>query len=577
MSAHGARYSLHHGVATVHSSGDLSSLADMSDVQRLVIAKTDETPEGDPVIVHVQGAFSHQTVLPSLLIQKGATAHIGGGPFGLEMVNNLNVDGGALEIAGDFMDGQPFSQINVGPNGGAIRLAERGFSLSAFAGPIRFVDAHGRVTNHIPKNFVMDFLETPEISTVYDPRNNTTIVGDGQRQDARTFERQLSVKGDPFNLKNTGGYLRQDRIYAKSFTPLDARDDVLTCFLPGVMIETPNGDVAVETLQIGDGVTTYENGQRHERPIVWIGKRNVTVRTELFDDEAGYPVRVLKDALAPGLPHKDLLITSEHCVVFDEKFIPIRMLVNNKSIFYDRSIVHYTYYHIETDEHAIIRADGVLSESYLDTGNRASFRDAASHSNIVQLFAQPKSWQTDAAATLTVERAVVEPIFRQIEERAEAMNLLAVASGQELTDDSDLHLLTETGRVLRKTREANGRAMFMVPSDVRAVKIISRTSRPSRTIGPFVDDRRELGVLVGTISLFDSNITRIIDAHLKQEAVPGWSRPDGKTQRWTTGCAELPLGERQPGSIGLLAIEILAGGPYFVKTDVEGQETPITA
>ncbi|AOX20463.1 Hint domain-containing protein [Kozakia baliensis] len=577
MSANGARYSLHHGVATVHSSGDLSSLADMSDVQRLVIAQTDETPEGDPVIVHVQGAFSHQTVLPSLLIQKGATAHIGGGPFGLEMVNNLNVDGGALEIAGDFMDGQPFGQINVGPNGGAIRLAERGFSLSAFAGPVRFVDAHGRVTNHIPKNFVMDFLETPEISTVYDPRNNTTIVGDGQRQDARTFERQLSVKGDPFNLKNTGGYLRQDRIYAKSFTPLDARDDVLTCFLPGVMIETPNGDVAVEALKIGDGVTTYENGQRHERPIVWIGKRNVTVRTELFDDEAGYPVRVLKDALAPGLPHKDLLITSEHCVVFDEKFIPIRMLVNDKSIFYDRSIAQYTYYHIETDEHAIIRADGVLSESYLDTGNRASFRDAASHSNIVQLFAQPKSWQTDAAATLTVERAVVEPIFRQIEERAEAMNLLAVVSGQELTDDSDLHLLTETGRVLRKTREANGRAMFMVPSDVRAVKIISRTSRPSRTIGPFVDDRRELGVLVGTISLFDSNITRTIDAHLKQEAVPGWSRPDGRTQRWTTGCAELPLGERQPGSIGLLAIEILAGGPYFVKTDVEGQETPITA
>ncbi|MFT8897285.1 MAG: Hint domain-containing protein [Acetobacter sp.] len=155
--------------------------------------------------------------------------------------------------------------------------------------------------------------------------------------------------------------------------------DVLyeVCFLAGSMIRTASRDVPVETLQVGDSVMTWDwkNRASVSRPVVWVGCSHAIVRTDCSDDEAGYPVRILRDAIADGVPSQDLLVTPEHCLFFENKFIPARMMVNNKSIFYDRSFTHYDYFHIETAEHAVIWANDTLTESYLDTGNRWIFSE----------------------------------------------------------------------------------------------------------------------------------------------------------------------------------------------------------
>ena len=36
-----------------------------------------------------------------------------------------------------------------------------------------------------------------------------------------------------------------------------------------------------------------------------------------------------------------------------------------------------TYYHVELSTHDVILAEGLATESYLDTGNRAAFESAA--------------------------------------------------------------------------------------------------------------------------------------------------------------------------------------------------------
>ncbi|OUI97557.1 Hint domain-containing protein, partial [Acetobacter cibinongensis] len=144
------------------------------------------------------------------------------------------------------------------------------------------------------------------------------------------------------------------------------------CFLAGSMIRTGSGDVAVETLRIGDSVMTWDWKAQAatERQVIWTGRKSMTVNTALADDEAGYPVRILKNAIAENVPSQDLLVTPEHCLFFDNRFVPVRMLVNGRSIIYDRSITAYDYFHIETEEHAVIWANDTLTESYLDTGNR---------------------------------------------------------------------------------------------------------------------------------------------------------------------------------------------------------------
>ncbi|KXV30870.1 hypothetical protein AD939_09510 [Gluconobacter oxydans] len=338
------------------------------------------------------------------------------------------------------------------------------------------------------------------------------------------------------------------------------------CFLPGTMITTPSGTAAVEDLRIGDEVTAWVDGSPVSRKVTWVGSKRVRAQGGASADLSGHPVRILKDAIAANVPNKDLLVTPEHCLFIDGRFVPTRMLVNGRSVFYDRSISVYDYFHIETENHSVIMADGMLTESYLDTGNRRSFTQ---HGEVASLGGRQKSWEQDAAAALTVDRATVEPMFRQIADRAIAAGLESHEAAAELTQDADLHLVADNGTVIRQSREAAGRAIFMIPAEVSAVRIVSRTARPSETVGPFVDDRRELGVLVGDVVLYDSRATRSITSHLTDADLDGWQVADDATCRWTAGNGLLMLGERDQDSLALLSIEIRAAGPYLADRAVE--------
>ncbi|WP_284234470.1 Hint domain-containing protein [Gluconobacter cerinus] len=364
------------------------------------------------------------------------------------------------------------------------------------------------------------------------------------------------VNGSPITL-NIPGIGQQQYV---EFT----KDGMLfeVCFLAGSMLRTPTGERAVEDMAIGDEICVYDwrNAAELTRSVKWVGHKKMVVRSHLPDDEAGYPVRILKNAVSDGVPYKDLLVTPEHCLFFDGQFIPVRMLVNGRSIFYDRSFTSYTYYHVETDPHSVIWADGTLTESYLDTGNRSTFAQGGT----LVLFGDKnvKTWEEDGEAALTVARHQVEPIFRNLEARAEYAGLGLEAPQQKLVDDADLHLVTEAGVVLRRVRENNGHSVFMIPPGVQQVRMVSRTSRPSDTIGPFVDDRRYLGVLVGSIQFFESRDTRKLDQHLKSDQLEGWDVKEAAPCRWTNGNALLSIGAREPGSIGMLVIQVLAAGPY---------------
>ncbi|WP_039906368.1 Hint domain-containing protein, partial [Acetobacter tropicalis] len=257
------------------------------------------------------------------------------------------------------------------------------------------------------------------------------------------------------------------------------------CFLTGVKLRTVSGDVSVEDIRKGDMLLVQHDGRECEKPVVWVGKNRKIVSAGLPDDEAGYPVRVLKDALAEGVPYQDMLVTSEHCLLMDGRFVPVRMLVNGTSIFYDRTLTTYEYYHVETEDHSVLVADGVLTESYLDTGNRSSF---VSDSNVVSLHSRGKTWAADAAAPLEVRADFVEPLFRALAERAGVVAGTAPeAQGRHLTQDAELSLLTEAGSLIRPVRQTKGQMVsFMVPAGVSTVRLVSRASRPCDVIGPFV-------------------------------------------------------------------------------------------
>lgn len=336
------------------------------------------------------------------------------------------------------------------------------------------------------------------------------------------------------------------------------------CFLKGTMIRTDRGEVAVENLNVGDRVLAYVDGREELRQIIWTGHRSAVVRQGLPDDEAGYPVRILRHALAENVPHKDLLVTPEHALYLNGAFVPARMLVNGRSILFDRTITQFDYYHIETDEHSIIWSDGALSESYLDTGDRQTF---SQNSPVVRLLNAPeRSWETDAAAPLRVGRDFVEPLFASLVDRANAMGLVGSHTQMPVTDNPDLHLIDNDGHVYRSVRQANGAYIFMVPAQAGDVYIVSRTARPVDVVGAFLDDRRHLGVLIGEIQIWEAGQTRNLDTHLTRDTLEGWANKEAGKMRWTTGRALLCLSELPADAVAMVSIEVLDGGPYRVSS-----------
>ncbi|ATI11849.1 Hypothetical protein APO_1983 [Acetobacter pomorum DM001] len=345
------------------------------------------------------------------------------------------------------------------------------------------------------------------------------------------------------------------------------------CFLAGTEISVNGATCKVENLVIGDRIDVLVNGKTEQKTVSWVGKSTCVVKPFLSVDMAGYPVRIVKDAIADGVPFKDMLITPEHCLFFNGRFVPARMLVNGQSIFYDQSFTSYDYYHVETEDHAVIIADGVLTESYLDTGNRQSFRQDGDVLSITR--SRQLTWD-DAAAPLDVSRAFVEPIFQKLSARAAEMGLPLHTQTPVLTAESGLSLSLGNGRVIHPLRTEKNYALFMVPAGIETVYIRSNASRRNEAIGPFVDDRRHLGVLVGDVRIFEGATSRTITSYLHDENLDGWNNVEFYPMRWTDGNACLPLGQREPGTGALLALQILEAGPYVVRAEMP-EETALRA
>ncbi|GEN58157.1 Hint domain-containing protein [Acetobacter nitrogenifigens] len=346
--------------------------------------------------------------------------------------------------------------------------------------------------------------------------------------------------------------------------------EAVICFLADSMIATANGEVAVQDVRIGDSLVAFDwrRGENVMRNVVWVGKARAVVKPGLPDDEAGYPVRIAKDAIAAGVPHKDMLITAEHCLFFEGKFVPARMLVNGRSISYDKSFTSYDYYHIETADHSVIVADGVYTESYLDTGNRGSF---VQHGQVVQFgAARALNWEDHGGAPLCTERSFVEPIFHSLNARAAQMNLVEpVTSKRVVTTDADVRLLTGNGQIIRPIREEGDRVVFILPSGLESVQLVSRFSRPSDMVGPFVDDRRKFGVLVGKISFFEGSVEAEMTEHLTQVELNGWNGLESSEARWTSGEGLITLPERKVKGPAMLSVQVLTTAQYILK-DLQG-------
>ena len=151
--------------------------------------------------------------------------------------------------------------------------------------------------------------------------------------------------------------------------------NIVVCFVEGTLIATPAGEVRVEELRTGDRIL---NAGGEPVSVKWIGHQ--TVSTVFGPAERLRPVRFAAGSLGDGLPHDDLTVTADHGMLVGGVICHAGALVNGTTITrvpLAEMGESYTVYHIETEEHEIILANGAPAETFIDNVSRRVFDNYA--------------------------------------------------------------------------------------------------------------------------------------------------------------------------------------------------------
>ncbi len=351
----------------------------------------------------------------------------------------------------------------------------------------------------------------------------------------------LQHAGNTLTLSQAGSVVDSFALTGQDYTDATftlTGDTVTTdapCFCAGTLILTDRGECAVEALEVGDFVITIENGIETVSPVRWLGRRHVVVAHHPEPEHVD-PIRISRDAIAPGVPVRDLFVSPDHALFLDGMLIPARQLVNHMTITRDGGRATVSYHHVELDRHAVLLADGMSCESYLDGGNRDRFDGQGT---VVPLHPLTADGARETCAPLATSAALVQPIWQRLAERAHGFGHQPPAPEFE----PDLLPWLETVGGLPLLPCGDG-LRFALPPGCVQVRLRSRSDRPT-TLAPWSDDRRRLGIAVSAITLHQGNWRQEIPlAQLDGEA--GWwplETEGALAWCWTDGDARIDLPE----------------------------------
>ncbi|PKP70845.1 MAG: hypothetical protein CVT82_05085 [Alphaproteobacteria bacterium HGW-Alphaproteobacteria-4] len=161
-------------------------------------------------------------------------------------------------------------------------------------------------------------------------------------------------------------------------------DDAFVCFAAGTLIDTAAGPRPVESLMPGDLVPTLDHGLQ---PLRWVGQRRVSGRGKMA------PVRFAIGAMGNA---RALRLSPQHRVLLGgwraellfgstQVLVPALHLINDTSI-RRAPCDAVTYAHLLFDRHEIIRASGMLSESFYPAACGMALLDEPTRAEVLDLF-----------------------------------------------------------------------------------------------------------------------------------------------------------------------------------------------
>jgi antigen 43 len=474
----------------------------------------------------------------------GSTVQIAGASGTVVLDGSIAVDAATLLVSATLDGG---GGIAVG-NGGAVTLEALAvtatptidFGVGAALLVLPGTGALGVVLSGLQAGDVVDFLSVSSVpsgpfATGGAAASQGSLDVTGASGDSVSVAMSGPAAGLTFQLvpDGAGGSLLQ-----------------VACFARGTRLATPGGDAQVESLRPGDAVLTASG---RVAPVRWVGCTSLDLRRHPAPDRAA-PIRIAAGALPGGVPLRDLLVSPEHCLLLDGALIPAVHLLNGASIARDDSFSCIEYWHVELDRHDAVLAEGVATESYLDTGNRALFAGTAGMRALHPDLAGPP----DAAALRIWAAHGCAPLWLTADDVRAALRERAQATGWHIDTDPEL-VLFAGGAALPWQVAGNGIAATL-PAGCAALRLLTKSFVPSEVV-PGSGDTRRLGVAVGAALL--------AGWPLHPDAFSaGWRAAAGEAWRWTDGDATL----RFPRLARPTALHLTLGPPglYWRRPAVSG-------
>jgi len=111
------------------------------------------------------------------------------------------------------------------------------------------------------------------------------------------------------------------------------------------------------------------------------------------------------------------VVSPDHGLFVHGVLIPARLLLNGTSIRVETECRTVTWYHLELDSHDVLLAEGLPVESYLDTGDRASFENGGQPLQLHPEFSV-RRWDVLGVAPLVVTGPELDAARHRVDIRA---------------------------------------------------------------------------------------------------------------------------------------------------------------
>lgn len=166
--------------------------------------------------------------------------------------------------------------------------------------------------------------------------------------------------------------------YRKSFT---ADNTGVVCVTTGAAIRTPQGDVRIDELRVGDLVCTFDNGSQ---PIRWIGKTQLRA-AELTANLHKHPIFIQRSILEL---ERDLLVPPQHGMMIGKDYLAsaTHLLKKMRGVPSANGKKQVTYAHMMFHAHQIIFAENTPSESFYLGPIALKMTDAMAREAVFDMF-----------------------------------------------------------------------------------------------------------------------------------------------------------------------------------------------